>query len=127
TNLNQIAVAGGTMAAYDVTQNISQFSQKMAEIRANALSCEIPIPPPPMNEQLDPAKVNVNYTPGAATTPTTLPNVLTKSACGTKTAWYYDNNANPTKIVLCPSACMAVQADVQASIDVLFGCKTIAM
>ena len=65
--------------------------------------------------------------PGGATTADTLPNVLTKAACGTKTAWYYDDNASPTKIVLCPSACAKVQADTEALVDVLFGCKTVAM
>lgn len=127
SNLDLIAAAGGTVSAYNVTMNISQFAQKMADIRANALSCELPIPKPPMNEQLDPAKVNVKYTPGGSMTAETLPNVLTKASCGTKEAWYYDNNANPTKIELCPSACQKVQADKTATVDVLFGCKTVAM
>jgi uncharacterized protein YegL len=126
-NLNAIAVAGGTGKAYDVTQDITQFSAKMAEIRANALACEFPIPEPPMGEQLDPGKVNVNYTPGGSTTATTLPNVLGASQCSGKQAWYYDNNTAPTKIELCPAACQKVQADSGAKVSVKFGCKTIAM
>lgn len=128
SNLNQIAMAGGTGQAYDVTTNISQFAAKMAEIRANALSCEFNIPPPPPNEQLDPAKVNVIYTPGgAAMMPKTLPNVLDQAHCGTKSAWYYNDNASPSKIILCPAACQKVQADSAANISVKFGCKTVAM
>jgi uncharacterized protein YegL len=127
TDLDAIAAAGGTTKAYDVTQDIMQFAAKMAEIRSQALACEFPIPEPPMGEQLDPAKVNVNYTPGGSTTTTTLPNVLSAGQCSGKTAWYYDNNTAPTKIELCPAACQKVQGDSGASISVKFGCKTIAM
>jgi Mg-chelatase subunit ChlD len=127
SNLDKIAAAGGTTKAYDVTNDIMQFSAKMAEIRSSALSCELAIPPPPMGETLDPAKVNVVYTPGNMTAPKTLPNVLSQAQCGTKSAWYYDNNTTPTKIILCPAACQKVQADSTANISVKFGCKTIAM
>jgi Mg-chelatase subunit ChlD len=127
SNLDMIAVAGGTGQAYDVTQDIMQFAAKMAEIRANALACELIIPPPPMGEQLDPAKVNVKYTPSGQTTGITLPNVTSKAQCGSSAAWYYDDNAAPKKIVLCPAACDQVQSDSLATVDVLFGCKTIAM
>ena len=123
-NLNQIAVAGGTSQAYDVTQNVAQFSQKMAEIRAAALSCEFTMPPPPDNEQLDPAKVNVSYTPGGQGNAQTLPHADNLGDCGGQAGWYYDNNADPTKIKLCPASCATVQADSQAAISVLFGCKT---
>ena len=126
-NLNQLAVAGGTTKAYDVTSDVTLFAAKMAEIRSKALACEVAIPPPPMNQQLDPAKVNVNYTPGGQTTPTPLPNVLTAAQCGNSAAWYYDDNADPKKIMLCPAACQTVQADPTASISVVFGCKTVAM
>lgn len=127
SNLNAIAAAGGTVKAYDVTQDITQFSAKMAEIRSQALACEFPIPDPPMGEQLDPGKVNVNYTAGSSTMTTTLPNVLSEGQCGGKAAWYYDNNTAPTKILLCPTACQQVKSDSGANISVKFGCKTIAM
>ena len=38
--------------------------------------------------------------------------------------WHYDNATMPTKIVLCPSTCTAVQADAGASIDIVLGCAT---
>lgn len=123
-NLNAIAVAGGTVKAYDVTQNINEFSKKMAEIRASALSCEFIIPPPPMAQQLDPTKVNLSYTAGGQGTPKTLPHVDNLAACGNKLGWFYDNNAKPTKVELCPSSCKTVQADSKAIVSVLFGCAT---
>jgi Mg-chelatase subunit ChlD len=123
-NLNQIALAGGTMQAYDVTANVAQFSQKMAEIRAAALSCEFIIPDAPAPQQFDPEKVNVSYTPGGQGDPQTLPQATNFADCGATPGWYYDNNTDPTKILLCPASCTTVQADSSAEIGVLFGCKT---
>jgi Mg-chelatase subunit ChlD len=54
TTLNQIAAAGGTGQAFDVTTDITQFAAKMKEIQAAALACEIPIPEPPDGQTLDP-------------------------------------------------------------------------
>lgn len=124
-NLNPIAAAGGTGQAYDVTSDVSLFAAKMAEIRQNALKCEFPIPPPPDMEELDPNKVNVNYTPGAGGNKTTLPRVDSKAQCGSGSGWYYDDNMAPTKIILCPTSCQTVQADPAANVDVLFGCKQV--
>ncbi len=123
-NLNAIAVAGGTVKAYDVTQNISEFSKKMAEIRTSALSCEFIIPPPPMAETLDPAKVNLSYTAGGQGAGKTLPHVGSLAACAGKIGWFYDNNVKPTKVELCPISCKTVQADSKAVVSVLFGCAT---
>lgn len=123
-NLNAIAVAGGTVKAYDVTSNISEFSKKMAEIRLSALACEFIIPPPPMSEELDPTKVNLSYAAGGQGNGTTLPHVDNLAACGGKLAWYYDNNVKPTKVQLCPASCKTVQADSKAIVSVLFGCAT---
>ena len=66
-NLDQIAAAGGTMAAYDVTNDIMLFQQKMDE-RKDVLACEFVIPDP-TSGTFDPTKVNVEYTPGGNGTP----------------------------------------------------------
>jgi len=36
--------------------------------------------------------------------------------------WHYDNQANPTKVLMCPQTCQKVQATVNASVSVIFGC-----
>jgi Mg-chelatase subunit ChlD len=126
SSLNQIAAAGGTMQAYDITGNISAFSQKMAEIRAAALGCEVPIPDPPDNETLDPDFVNVNYTPGGVGMAQKLPKKDSKADCGAGGGWYYDDPDEPTKILFCPTTCDTIQADQAAKVQVGFGCKSIA-
>jgi uncharacterized protein YegL len=126
SNLNKVAAAGGTTAAYDVTSDISQFSAKMAEIRKVALACDFELPPPPMGQQLDPYKVNFSYTPKGTGKPALLPRANDFADCNGQPGWYFDSNTAPTKIILCPASCTTVQNDNSAKVDVLFGCKSVA-
>jgi hypothetical protein len=123
-NLNKIAAAGGTTAAYDITTDISQFSTKMEEIRGAALSCEFEIPPPPNGEVLDPDKVNFSYTPKGVGMPKILLRADNLADCDGKPGWYYDSNVKATKIILCPASCATVQADTNAKVEALFGCES---
>jgi uncharacterized protein YegL len=123
--LNAIAQAGGTGQVYDLTTNVQQFSKKLDQIRAQALPCDVVIPPPPQGDQLDPTRVNVVYTPGGGAMPEEIPHAQSAAACGSDPGWYYDDDAAPTKVILCPASCTTVKGDVDASIDVAFGCQTI--
>jgi uncharacterized protein YegL len=122
SNLNQIAAAGGTTQAYDVTSNIAAFSAKMAEIRASALPCELLIPEPPAGASFEVGKVAVSFTPGAGPE-VEIPKANNASDCRGTPGWYYDDNVSPDKIILCPASCAAVQDDSQARLNVLFGCE----
>jgi hypothetical protein len=74
---------------------------------------------------LDFTKVNVQYTPGGGM-PVLLGNVANLAACDPQSGgWYYDNPANPTKIMLCPATCSTVQVDPSGAIEILLGCDTI--
>ena len=123
-NLNKIAVGGGTTAAYDITNDITEFSVKIKEIRSQALACEFDIPPPPDGKAFDPGKVNFNYTPKGVGMPLTLLRADDLADCGGKPGWYYDSNFTPTKVILCPASCSTVDADLNAKVDVLFGCTS---
>jgi hypothetical protein len=124
SNLDQIAAAGGTMQALDVTQDITQFQQKMDEIREAVLACEFLIPEPQMGEEFDPTKVNVKYTPGGSTTGENIPQADNAEDCGNDPGWYYDNPTAPTKITFCPATCATIQMDDGAKVDFVFGCPT---
>ena len=88
-------------------------------------ACDWVMPTPPAGQMLDLTSVNVRYTSGGGFA-TSLGNVATAAACSTVThGWYYDNPANPQKIVACPQTCPEVQAGgASAKVEVLFGCKT---
>ena len=124
-NLNKIAAAGGTTAAYDITQDVNKFSAKMAEIRSEALGCDFEIPPPPNGQELDPNRVNFSYMPKGMGTPKIIPRADNLADCSDLPGWYFDSNAGPTKIILCPASCATVQADSSAKVSVLFGCDSI--
>ncbi len=128
-SLNGIAAAGGTGQAFIVDTNqanvIQQFQAALKQIQKAAIGCEYAIPQPQQG-QLDYGKINVQYTPGNGQPQQAVQNVANKAACDPqKGGWYYDDPAKPTKILLCPTTCGAVQADAKAQVDVLLGCATL--
>ena len=87
------------------------------------LGCEVGVP---TSAAADPTKVAVTYTPKGAAAQT-LTQVTDESKCGTiPNAWYYDNAAKPTKIILCPSTCTAANATPDGKLEALVGCATAA-
>lgn len=84
------------------------------------LGCEMGYP---TGANADPDKVVVTFTPGSDPTQT-LTQVTDSSKCGSvANAWYYDDNAAPKKIILCPNFCTTVQATPNAKIETVVGCK----
>jgi hypothetical protein len=117
--LDDIAYAGGTGSAFYVSNNSqtqAELLNALKAIRGSAASCSFDLPNP---DAFDPAAASVVYTSGA-NLPTTLVQVANAAACGT--GWYYDNNASPTRVHLCPTTCTAVKADPQAQIDIELAC-----
>jgi hypothetical protein len=124
TDLNQIAVSGGTSQAYfvDTGQNVgAQLTAALASIRTSVtLACTYNVPPPPAGQQLDYGKVNVRYTNGAGDQ-NDLPKDPSASDC--TQGWQY--SADRSQIVLCGSTCDTVKNDPDGKIDILFGCSTV--
>ncbi len=123
-NLEKIAEEGGTTTYYDAS-DITEFSAKMAEIRSAALGCDFPIPDPPAGLDLVPDEVNFTYTPGGTVDAITIPRADDLADCGGLPGWYYDNNAAPTKIIVCPASCATIQNDSEAEVAVAFGCASV--
>jgi len=98
-----------------------------AVLETSKLSCTLDIPKPEEGE-LDPEAVNVQIVSNDQ--PLGLVKVANAAACGPTGGWYYDNDAAPTKVLLCSASCDLAQAAVgpgkTGSIQVLFGCATIA-
>jgi hypothetical protein len=126
--LQGIAMAGGTGMPFLVDSNPNagqQFLDAMNAIQGNALTCIYTIPLPTGGQTFDPNLVNVEYTPGGGGTPQTIGHVDNQSACPPGgMAWYYDNNASPTLIMLCPDTCSTISSDITGSIKIVLGCVT---
>ena len=129
TALNGTAAAGGTGQAFfvDTNQNVNQqFLEALNKIRGAALSCSYLIPTPTVGmPNFD--SVNVEYTP-AGGTKQVIHKVKDKASCPISggDAWFYDNNAKPTQILLCNGTCDKVSADTTGQIDIVLGCATVA-
>ncbi|MEZ4442085.1 MAG: hypothetical protein R3B72_23530 [Polyangiaceae bacterium] len=121
-----IAATGG-MEGNLCSQNfVPVFQQIATAVVATAqVPCVYDIPTPPDNSTIDYDKVNVDYTPDSSApsqsilhVPGGLPD------CGTDGGWYYDDDTNPTKIILCPTTCTEVQTGNMPKVEVKFGCAT---
>jgi len=122
TLIAQTQGAAGVICNDDWTQVFTDITE--AVVSGAQVACELAIPAPPSGQTLDPAKVNVRYQMGGVAPGQILPQVPTAADCGVAGGWYYDDNAAPTRILLCPSTCTTVQSDPAANVKVEFGCST---
>jgi hypothetical protein len=127
-NLDGIAKAGGTGAAYIVStgSNVTgQFLKALNDIRGKTVGCSYAIPAPPSGQQLDFGLVNVEYQPGNGGAKVTFGKTASAASCGASAhAWYYDETPAPRSIVLCPRTCSTIEADASASVHVVLGCQS---
>jgi hypothetical protein len=126
TDMNTIAAAGGTTTGIFIGNGNAQqeLLDALLAIQKSTVACEFAMPQGDPGTTVDPTKVNVNYTPGGSDMAQTIGQVNDAAACGSGAGWFYDDNNAPTKIILCPGTCTAVQADDGAKIEILLGCDT---
>ena len=120
TNLNGIAAGGGTGQAILTDTSAAQFFAALNKVQGAALACHYTFP-----IGKDRAKLNISYEPAAGAA-VTVGKVAGRASCpATGDAWYYDDNATPTQILLCDSTCKTVQAGAGAPVSILSGCSTV--
>jgi hypothetical protein len=126
-HLDQIAAAGGTGQALDVTADASLVEEKMNEIRQVTVACELVIPEPDPNDPFEPGRVNVRLDPdgeSGSQSPSVVPQVPNADACSSQAGWYYDDPDDPATVLLCPATCELLN-EPYASARFVFGCPTI--
>ncbi|MEZ4219558.1 MAG: hypothetical protein R3B13_01430 [Polyangiaceae bacterium] len=103
------------------------FSQLAAGIIGSAkLDCGWSIPPPPAGQTFNKGKVNVLFTSGGGGQQPVY-HVNSKADCGPNGGWYYDDDVNPTTVLVCDNTCQTIQSDPSGKIDVQFGCDTLGV
>lgn len=125
SNLENIAEAGGTDEAFDVGSGTSAFVAALESIRQQAISCEYLLPiPAPSEGTLDFDSVSVEYVPGLNEPAEEVSRVDGPGDCGELSGgFYYDDNDEPQRIVLCPASCDLVQSGTEnAEVRVVLGC-----
>lgn len=126
-DMNQIAAAGGTTKGIFVADGADtqqQLLDALGAIRGAILDCDFPLPPPKTGTAVNPAEVNVNWTP-ASGMKSTLGQVPSEAGCTGADGWYYDNPTNPSRIVLCKASCDAVTSDSKSKLEILLGCAAV--
>jgi cysteine-rich repeat protein len=104
--------------------NISSYDAVFQQIatgivEGSAIECAFPIPMP-ANTNIDPATVEIEYTPGNGGPKQTFSQVPDLASCQPGKIYIANNIVN-----LCPATCTSVQADTKAAMSVLYGCKLI--
>ncbi len=137
-NLSGLAKAGGTDHAYltggtgDVAATVLDA---LNQIRDGAtVPCKFKVPPPPSGQTLDPGLVNVNYEDTSGKSHL-VPSAGAQSSCGAVGGWYYDNPQSPTSLLLCPTTCDQVTAQLVAAavlhrstkLSIEYGCSTVSI
>jgi hypothetical protein len=125
-NLNLIAQAGATKAAYlvgdkDVAPNVLGA---LNAIRGDAsIPCQLEIPRPAAGQTLDYGQVNLVYsTSGCNFQPAFY--VESPSKCDAAGGWYYDDPNAPTSVRLCQATCDEV-ARPGATLRFSVGCQSL--
>ncbi len=107
--------------SYDVDNgNPAAFTAVLAAIQKSAVACQYSMPTTD-GGLVDLNKVEVQYFPGGNPPAQKLTKVTNSAAC-TGAGWFFDNNANPKSILLCPGSCSVVQLDAKAKVDINLGC-----
>jgi hypothetical protein len=96
--------------------------EALKQIQGLAVGCSFAIPTPEGGGTIDPNQVRVEYRANGTGAPASFARVSDAPGCTASGGWYYDSNANPTTVNLCPSSCKTIQGDGNAKVDVLFGC-----
>jgi hypothetical protein len=120
--LSQVALAGsGGMQDYIPTMGdvVGTLTKALSTI-TGMITCNYAIP-----AGSDPRLVNVQITVGMGGMAQKIGKVANAAACGMPGGWYYDNDAKPTMIILCPQSCDAVKNTPNSGVEVLYGCPSV--
>lgn len=120
-NLDQIALAGGTMKAISGAAGILTAElNKIREMELAALPCEYDLPDM-YSKFKDPNLVNLTFNGND------IPQVADMAGCAgapDMNAWYYDNAKAPTRIIACESTCGTFKT-TGGEVNIKLGCKTV--
>ncbi len=120
--LNPIAQGGGTNTSISVSNATmaADLIAALAAITGVGITCSSALP---ALNLFDPFDVIVKYTPSSGPSVNRTQRTDLAACNGNvNDGWYYDNNATPTKILLCPKSCTTATGDAGSKIDIVLGC-----
>ncbi len=118
---NQTGGVFGDLCQQDFGPVFDELATMMSNVE---IACEWNVPEPPDDETLDPTKVNMEFDDGEGNTEA-IGHVGSSAECDNVThGWYYDDEADPTKIFVCPQTCDWIHEFSGAKIKIIMGCET---
>ena len=116
-------LTGGLIDSVCETSFAGVFNN-LAKGVSKRLACQLNMPKDENGGEVDPTKVQVEYTPSDGSGARKLVQVTGPTKCKKVTdGWFYDDPETPTQVILCPDTCTEVAEDTQAEMNVLVGCK----
>jgi hypothetical protein len=98
------------------------FIEVLQQIRRAAIACTFTMPVGDAG-LVDPSEVALALTPSGGSNAARVPHVSSLSDCANVDGFYYDDNATPNVISLCPASCDALRAGDGGRVELLVGCK----
>lgn len=120
---NTIATAGGGKA-FNLVANATlgvNLTAALNTIRQGVFPCSFALPPA---GQFDPANPYLGYVSGLPPMLVPQTQVANAAACPPTGGYYYDNNLNPTQVVLCPNLCTTHLNTLNSAIKLVISCPT---
>ncbi len=123
TTLNELAAAGGTVSATNITSTSAnaiaqQLKDKLTSV-SREFQCKLPLTADALANLAD---TNVLYEESAAAAEITLVYAQGCPASETRAAYQYDNATNPTSVILCATQCNAFTSAPDAEVTLAVGC-----
>jgi hypothetical protein len=110
---------------HTVTKQVTHtetVTKTVEQVQKMPVPCEWSIPASTEGSQFDKNLVNIRYSSGDDKT--TFVHVGSKDAC-IESAWYYDDESAPSRLIACEQTCEEITSDDDAQIDILLGCPTL--
>lgn len=121
---DQIAQAGGSEEAVVVgtSNTANQFAAALEKAHGAVVGCEFKLPEDLEQGIVDQGYVNVTLTPGGENPEAVLANPGCDGAADE--GWTFDDEDDPTAIVLCDATCATLEGDSEAKVNIVLGCPT---
>ncbi len=113
--------AGPTFCHFDMVDEpdfSAALGAALAQITGQILPCDYPLPQPGHDQYIDPAAVNVVWSPGDEAQKLFLRNDSEDCLEG----WHYIDGGS--RIELCPQSCERVRSHRGSEVTLIFGCET---
>lgn len=120
--LSIIAKAGGGEAFVPSKETSESMLEAMLGVTKSAIDCAYALPEPPSGSAIDPSTLRVELS--LSTGERSVIPAAAQTGCDATGGWFYDNMAQPTKVIFCPQTCSALRETSSPRVELVVGCNS---